>query len=131
MEKKYFITAILAITLFLSCNHKVYSIKNDEKEYKKYYSKDSLSVLELKEINDSLIGQQCFTTFDGKKTDCCLNSQSLLLKKTSINTFSGKMKSCYDENFHEIEIEFHEDKLVFIISKDDHDFLSKESIFYK
>lgn len=122
MKTKIYVQVIL-ISILYSCSNQ----EPPQKYFnlsKEYYTKDSLYSLDLIEKSDSLVGKHCFTAYQGSKIDCCLEFQSILLKKQSDYNYIGIMKSCYDDTIHNISISFKNSELIFMIS-DYHVFLEK------
>ena len=119
----------------LSC-----SAQSDKKQTKifdkiasntKYYSSDSLLIVDMILISDSMLGNHCFTSFDGNRIDCCIDSKSLFLKRKSNDIFNGFMVSCYDDKHYPISIEVTKGKIQFIFVKDDHEFMPMKTTLFE
>jgi hypothetical protein len=115
------------IILFYQCSQSTQIVKNSPIKSGKYYSADSLLLIEFHIKDDSLIGNQCFTFYDGSKLDCCTDA-SLLLKKQVENTYIGKMKSCYADTFYSVKINFKHDSADFIFIDQEHEFVNKDNL---
>ncbi len=132
MKALSIITTLLIIN---SC-----SAQSNEKQFKnydkpkmyKFYSRDSLIVLNIKVESDSLIGDHCFISGDGNRIDCCTTErQSLFLKRKTNELFEGEMLSCYDDRIYKIRIEILKDRMYFYLVKDDHDFIQARSMLFE
>lgn len=121
--------------LFASCTFLVGCVTNNHvKEISaislgKYYSIDSLLLVEVQSVSDSLIGKHCFVSFDGSKIDCCL-IPSLFLKENGTNIFTGKMTSCLNNENYNIILTFKHDSLIFVIQDDNHEFVKKNNLLF-
>lgn len=69
-----------------------------------YYSVDSLFSMELTFNNDSIIGEHCFTAYEGQMIDCCIGETSIEMILVSDSVFKGKFISCYDDKTLSSEI---------------------------
>lgn len=114
---------LVFIVLFYQCSQHLQNVANSPVKSGKYYSSDSLLLIECKINGDSLIGNQCFTFYDGSKIDCCTDA-SLLLKKQDGNTYIGKMKSCYTDTFYSVKINFKHDSAAFSFIDQEHEFVN-------
>jgi hypothetical protein len=140
--KKYYLVflffLIVAVILFFSCNNipkrqrgENVVKKSQAKKYK-VYSKDSLLMLDLILKEDSLKGNQCFSTAGGEKTDCCLDEISINTKLDTTNgKYEGTMRSCYVDTILSIEMKINKDTLILFFLNDDHQFLPKENVLFK
>jgi len=93
--------------------------------FTRYVDKDTLLVIDLSEIGDSLIGKHFYTTPDGKMLDDGRDGISIRLKKTLDNKFQGRMKSYYDNKNLRVYAEIKGNELVFDFIDADHGFLPK------
>ena len=57
-----------------------------------------------------LIGQHCGVYYNGGRVDCEMEGSSIFLKKTSENTYIGKIKSAYSDEFSDLKIKYEPDK---------------------
>ena len=126
---------ILILSFLVSCsavsNEKQVNTLDDKALTNKYYSLDSLLVVDIAFKSDSLIGIHCFTSVDGNRIDCCIEKQSLFLKRKSNDIYVGYMISCYDEKSYPITIEAVKEKMRFLIVNDDHEFMTYETVLFE
>lgn len=57
-----------------------------------------------------LIGNHCGVYYNGGRIDCELEGSSIFLKKTSENTYIGKIKSTYSNEFSDLKIIYEPEK---------------------
>lgn len=57
-----------------------------------------------------LIGDHCGVYYNGGRIDCELEGSSIFLKKTSENTYIGKIKSTYSGEFSDLKIIYEPEK---------------------
>jgi hypothetical protein len=62
-----------------------------------YLSVDSLFSMKLTFNNDSVLGEHCFTAYEGQMIDCCLDVTSIEMILINDSVFQGKLISCYDD----------------------------------
>lgn len=73
-----------------------------------YVSEDSLSQLFIYKTNKYVTGTHCFHTPNHNEVDCCVDDteNSFLLLKQPDGSYSGNIKSCFDNTQHQINLIF-------------------------
>ncbi len=96
-EKRTALFTLYSIFLFTSCS--------DPKIEGKYFSEDEYSYIEFVESKtDTLFAKHCFVMASGNRIDCCVDDISINLIKSGKNTYSGKLHSCYDQEYYDMEL---------------------------
>jgi|APIni6443716594_1056825.scaffolds.fasta_scaffold1206325_1 hypothetical protein len=121
---KLITSSISILILFVSCSIKTHS---ENFPIGKFESVSGEFSIEIKESNDSLKATHCFVFSNGNVIDCCLDDISINLSRKSETEYQGLFHSCYDENDHEIKLNYNNDTLSFVLLND-YSILSKQTI---
>ena len=80
--------------------------------------------IDLKQVGDSLLGNECFVTSGGDRIDWCdpADGYSMRLRRVSNGYFLGRMTDCYDGGVHDIKIIQHGTNFTLIFTKNSHPF---------